>query len=132
MCVLLCTGFFTGCSQTDAQPKEVIGIIGAMDVEVNALKKAANITATTKIAEMEFCEGKLGEKNVVIVKCGMGKVNAGICAHTLKKGDGAPVFQATGNRSQATGNSSEFAFANSLSIISYLKSKPLLVLKRNL
>ncbi|MBE6818886.1 MAG: 5'-methylthioadenosine/adenosylhomocysteine nucleosidase [Ruminococcaceae bacterium] len=67
----------------DAQPKEVIGIIGAMDVEVNALKKAANITGTTKIAEMEFCEGKLGEKNVVIVKCGMGKVNAGICAHTL-------------------------------------------------
>lgn len=61
----------------------VIGIIGAMDVEVNTLKKAANITRTTKIAEMEFCEGTLGKKNVVIVKCGMGKVNAGICAHTL-------------------------------------------------
>ncbi|MBR2590262.1 MAG: 5'-methylthioadenosine/adenosylhomocysteine nucleosidase [Clostridia bacterium] len=83
LCVLLCTAFFTGCSQTDSQPKEVIGIIGAMDVEVNALKKVANITGTTKIAEMEFCEGTLGEKKVVIVKCGMGKVNAGICAHTL-------------------------------------------------
>ena len=83
LCILLCTALFTGCSHTDSQPKEVIGIIGAMDVEVNTLKKAANITDTTKIAEMEFCEGTLGEKNVVIVKCGMGKVNAGICAHTL-------------------------------------------------
>ena len=63
--------------------KDNIGIIGAMDVEVTSLKEAANITKTTKIAEMEFCEGSLGGKNVVIVKCGMGKVNAGICAHTL-------------------------------------------------
>lgn len=75
-----------GCSKNDTTPteaKEVIGIIGAMDVEVTSLKEAADITKTTKIAEMEFCEGTLGEKNVVIVKCGMGKVNAGICAHTL-------------------------------------------------
>ena len=62
---------------------DTIGIIGAMDVEVSSLKEAADITKTTKIAEMEFCEGTLGEKNVVIVKCGMGKVNAGICANTL-------------------------------------------------
>ena len=54
-----------------------------MDDEVASLKKAADIQKTTKIAEMEFCEGTLGGRNVVIVKCGMGKVNAGICAHTL-------------------------------------------------
>ena len=60
-----------------------IGIIGAMDVEVVSLKEASGITKTTRIAEMEFCEGTLGGKEVVIVKCGMGKVNAGICAHTL-------------------------------------------------
>ncbi|MBQ9603939.1 MAG: 5'-methylthioadenosine/adenosylhomocysteine nucleosidase, partial [Firmicutes bacterium] len=65
------------------QETTVIGIIGAMDIEVNSLKKSANITKITKIAEMEFCEGTIGEKNVVIVKCGMGKVNAGICANTL-------------------------------------------------
>ena len=75
-----------GCSGSGSEPeakKETIGIIGAMDVEVTSLKEAANITKTTEIAEMEFCEGTLGGKNVVIVKCGMGKVNAGICAHTL-------------------------------------------------
>ena len=62
---------------------EIIGIIGAMDVEVASLKSAADIEKTTNIAEMEFCEGTIGKKKVVIVKCGIGKVNAGICAHTL-------------------------------------------------
>ncbi len=71
-----------GCSNNSAT-KEKIGIIGAMDAEVKSLKEAAKITKTTKIAEMEFCEGTLKDKDVVIVKCGMGKVNAGICAHTL-------------------------------------------------
>ena len=66
-----------------AADSERIGIIGAMDIEVNTLKEAADIEKTTVIADMEYCEGRLGGKNVVIVKCGMGKVNAGICANTL-------------------------------------------------
>jgi len=73
-----------GGMSAQAEPtQEKIGIIGAMDVEVTTLKENANITRTTTIAAMEFCEGTLGGRNVVIVKCGMGKVNAGICAHTL-------------------------------------------------
>ena len=62
---------------------ETIGIIGAMDAEVDSLKSAAGANSTTTIAGMEFFEGDLGGKRVFIVKCGMGKVNAGICAHTL-------------------------------------------------
>lgn len=73
-----------------------IGIIGAMDEEVAALKDAAKITKTTTIAEMDFCEGKLGDNNVVIVQCGMGKVNAGICAHTLIKDFGCTKIVNTG------------------------------------
>ncbi|MBQ7266333.1 MAG: 5'-methylthioadenosine/adenosylhomocysteine nucleosidase [Firmicutes bacterium] len=85
--------FFTGC--TKAKPvatenlsenntsTENIGIIGAMDVEVDTLKNAARIKKTTTIADMEFYEGTLGKNSVVIVRCGMGKVNAGICANTL-------------------------------------------------
>ena len=74
----------TGCGNSAPETaKDVIGIIGAMDVEVSTLKEAADITKTTEIAEMEFCEGTLGDQNVVIVKCGMGKVNAGVCANTL-------------------------------------------------
>ncbi len=62
---------------------EKTGIIGAMDVEVASLKSAMEITDTKTIAGMEFCEGTLDGKAVVVVQCGMGKVNAGICAHTL-------------------------------------------------
>lgn len=73
-------------AQTSGQPAgsgEVVGIIGAMDAEVDSLKTAAGAQDTTTIAGMEFCEGTIKDKRVVIVKCGMGKVNAGICAHTL-------------------------------------------------
>ena len=85
LCVMLMAFVvLAACSRDASAPKgETIGIIGAMDVEVTSLKEAANIKKTTVIAEMEFNEGTLGDKNVVIVKCGMGKVNAGICAHTL-------------------------------------------------
>ena len=76
--------FLAGCGQEKTMTRErVIGIIGALEEEVTALKEAAKITETATIAEMEFCEGKLGDNRVVIVQCGMGKVNAGICAHTL-------------------------------------------------
>lgn len=60
-----------------------IGIIGAIDVEVETLKNDAEISRKITKAEMEFCEGKLGNIDVVIVKCGMGKVNAGICVQML-------------------------------------------------
>ena len=59
------------------------GIIGAMEVEVATLKERAEIRSTTDLASMSFCEGTLDGTEVVIVKCGMGKVNAGICAQIL-------------------------------------------------
>lgn len=60
-----------------------IGIIGAMEEEVAALKDAMDIDYTEEIASMEFCVGKISGRDVVVVQCGMGKVNAGICAQTL-------------------------------------------------
>lgn len=88
ICLMLILSAFllTGCMKNKPTYKskvDKVGIIGAMDVEVDTLKEATDIKTVTKIADMEFCEGTLGEKNVVIVKCGMGKVNSGICAHTL-------------------------------------------------
>ena len=66
-----------------AENSTKIGIIGAMDIEVETLKQAAEISKKVTRAEMEFCEGRLGGSEVVIVKCGIGKVNAGICAQIL-------------------------------------------------
>ena len=59
------------------------GIIGAVDMEVDSLKREVRNAKTTRIAGMEFCEGLLDGADVVIVKCGMGKVNAGTCAQLL-------------------------------------------------
>ena len=60
-----------------------IGIIGAMDAEVASLREEANAADIVRIADMEFCEGRLDGRDVVIAKCGMGKVNAGICAQIM-------------------------------------------------
>jgi len=59
------------------------GIIGAMDPEVASLQESLTDPKSEIIADMKFVSGKLGQTEAVIVKCGMGKVNAGICAHTL-------------------------------------------------
>ena len=59
------------------------GIIGAMDEEVRTLKSAVTNPKTTTLAGVEFCEGTLDGATVVSVECGIGKVNAGICAQLL-------------------------------------------------
>ena len=65
------------------EKNEVTGIIGALEEEVDSLKKGIKNAKITSIAGMEFCEGTLDGKKVVVVKCGIGKVNAGACAQIL-------------------------------------------------
>lgn len=60
-----------------------IGVIGAMEVEVKTLKESMSVDYTRTIAGMEFFVGKLDDCDVVVVQCGMGKVNAGTCAQML-------------------------------------------------
>ena len=61
----------------------MIGIIGAMASEVNELKAKMTDKIITKRAKMEFCSGKLFGTDAVVVKCGVGKVNASLCAQNL-------------------------------------------------
>lgn len=60
-----------------------IGIIGAMEVEVEILKKQMEEVTLTKKASMEFHHGKLNGKEVVVVRSGIGKVNAAVCTQIL-------------------------------------------------
>ena len=61
----------------------MIGIIGAMDREVDGLiAKLAQREEKTKASLVFHC-GKIKEESVVIVKCGVGKVNAAFCAQIL-------------------------------------------------
>lgn len=67
-----------------------IGIIGAMELEVETLKAKMNVKNIVKRASMEFYEGTLNNVEVVVVRCGVCKVNAGICVQIL-----ADLFQVT-------------------------------------
>lgn len=60
-----------------------IGIIGAMEVEVSSLKEKMKIERVYTAARMEFCEGKIADTEVVVVRSGIGKVNAGLCVQIL-------------------------------------------------
>lgn len=61
----------------------MIGIIGAMDEEVAALKESMEVTETVERASMKFVKGKLAGKDVTVVRSGIGKVNAAVCAQIL-------------------------------------------------
>lgn len=65
-----------------------IGIIGAMEEEVAILKEKMSEVTVLEKAGMEFFKGILGGQPVVVVRSGIGKVNAGICTQIL-----ADVFQ---------------------------------------
>lgn len=60
-----------------------LGIIGAMDVEVATLKERMDNKTVRTIAGSDYCEGKLEGMDVVVVQCGVGKVNAALCAQIL-------------------------------------------------
>ena len=62
---------------------KTIGIIGAMEVEVAILKEKMEDVRIIKKASMDFYEGILAGKKVVVVRSGICKVNAGICAQIL-------------------------------------------------
>ena len=60
-----------------------IGVIGAMQMEVDNLKEALSDTKTVTYSGVEFVCGKLDGKDIVAAKCGVGKVFAAICAQTM-------------------------------------------------
>ena len=73
-----------------------LGIIGAMDVEVAALKANMENLIVSRRAGMEFYEGVLEGLNVVVVQCGVGKVNAALCVQVLCDCFGVSAVMNTG------------------------------------
>lgn len=56
----------------------MIGIICALKIEVDGLKELMEAPEITKKAGLEFTSGKIFDKDVVLLECGMGKVNAAV------------------------------------------------------
>ena len=61
----------------------MIGIIGAMRVETDALKAKLKNRKTEIVSGVEYVSGELAGKQVVVAQCGVGKVFAAICAQTM-------------------------------------------------
>ncbi|MBQ9766591.1 MAG: 5'-methylthioadenosine/adenosylhomocysteine nucleosidase [Lachnospiraceae bacterium] len=60
-----------------------LGIIGAMEEEVARLKEHMTEVSVTERASLTFYEGKLAGLPAVVVRSGIGKVNAAICTQQL-------------------------------------------------
>lgn len=60
-----------------------IALIGAMDSEIEILKDSMTNMIITKVGPITYYEGKLEGKDVVLLKTGVGKVNAAIGADTV-------------------------------------------------
>lgn len=61
-----------------------LGIIGAMDVEIAMLRKKMSELRTTGYAGGDYYEGRLEGLDVVVCRCGVGKVNAALCVQILR------------------------------------------------
>ena len=61
----------------------MIGIIGAMQTEVDLLISKIEDAKTRNISGIDFVSGKIFDREVVVAKCGIGKVFAALCAQTM-------------------------------------------------
>lgn len=61
----------------------MIGIIGAMDIEVSGIISKMSDIKTESISGSTYTSGKIDGKECVVVKCGIGKVNAAVAAQTM-------------------------------------------------
>ena len=61
----------------------MLGIIGAMDVEVNALKERVENKSIKTVANIDFVYGTIEGKAVCVAQCSPGKVNAALCTQAM-------------------------------------------------
>lgn len=66
-----------------ARKMSVIGIIGAMEEEIITIRAKMTVEKIENIASMDFYAGELEGQEIVLVRCGIGKVNAAICTQVL-------------------------------------------------
>ena len=74
----------------------MIGIIGAMQTEVELLISKIEDAKIRNISGIDFVSGKISQRDVVVAKCGIGKVFAALCAQTMILEYGVEVLINTG------------------------------------
>ena len=63
--------------------KKLIGIIGAMKVEIDDVKSRVENPVTETVSGIDFVRGTLNDAEVVVAMCGIGKVFAAMCVQTM-------------------------------------------------
>ena len=76
--------------------KRTLGIIGAEQQEIDLLLEKLKVSKSVKKAACHFFAGTIHDYPVVIVKCGIGKVNAAACTQMLIDLFGAELIVNTG------------------------------------
>ena len=61
----------------------MLGIIGALDIEIEGVKKLMDNIEETEISQIAFYKGSINGKDCVLAQCGVGKVNAAMCAQAM-------------------------------------------------
>lgn len=61
----------------------MIGIIGAMQIEIEGITKLMHNTSCKEFAHMRFFSGKIDNIDCVVALCGPGKVNAAVCSQIM-------------------------------------------------
>ncbi|MBQ4626333.1 MAG: 5'-methylthioadenosine/adenosylhomocysteine nucleosidase [Clostridia bacterium] len=61
----------------------MIGIIGAMRIEVETIKSLMENKQSQTVSGVEYVSGTLHGKEIVVAVCGIGKVAAAMCAQTM-------------------------------------------------
>ena len=74
----------------------MLGIIGAMAVEVAHLKEAMQAPQIDVVSGITFYRGRLAGQDVVLAKSGVGKVFAALCAQTMVLNYGVTRFVVSG------------------------------------
>lgn len=75
---------------------KTIGIIGAMENEIALLLDEMQNMQMIEKASMKFYKGEIAGKSAVVVRSGIGKVNAAVCAQILVDNFGAEAIINTG------------------------------------
>lgn len=61
----------------------MLGIIGALDKEVDALRRQMTNTEEKQTGFTRFTVGDLWDERICLARCGMGKVHAALCAQSM-------------------------------------------------
>lgn len=61
----------------------MIGIIGAMEKEINLLREKMEQMSEQKIGVTCFYQGKLWGRDICLALCGIGKIHAALCAQAM-------------------------------------------------